>query len=734
MQEIKLKETKQAPKVQQEAPKEEELKLVPVTEYNTKPVKGDSVYYEHYYNPTPWEWPDGSPRRHNFEPEQIDEVYEKFASNLDSKPSTKPEDYTPGYFYRSRDEEWSYYNGFYMEHENVFKPEGKLYSVPFFPTLPSLELFRRNVYINQKTAVNKISMRDFDDDEFMKNLLVTLYEAKTRRYYILLYYLSEMYDMTTGFTRHKEEEMRRKHQEAIAKYKAEHPQPKKEEPKREERSYDEEDRSATNIFGDMLNRLHREAQMDYQDEEQAREDLDYRYEQRSPEPPRRRMFDSGYREDPYYDYRPREEFYRDYQRPSREEMDYENQFRQGLRDAANGNIPLDDNEGYPGGWRRNDYVDLGSQLREEMRRDEGYRRPYRGTHTNARETFVRNVLRMKGLNDSQINEKLRRPAMPPRYEESYRREEDDEEFAPSKLTIRLSNGTEKHVTIGGYVPRYMYDYDINRRRFYAPLTKDLPVWRSPSEIEAMKRTAKFRDMSASEFFERFGEYEEAVAMGERRKQESNRLVNSYNHRAYKECMVGMSTQFPYSVNSGLEHLEIAMKTDQVAKLLERERIIRKYHLDNPEVVKKMGSETVTLNRAWLPYLKREIPFNDAKWTIEDKEAYRIQKYLYNKGMDDKDVDELIKNGTFTITPEMKAEGFIRQHYSVDYYTAEESKKILNSKEYKDYLQDLAKRTGMSAERIRDNSLKRRRFYENILRQHPELKARTYDKVYREDLL
>lgn len=668
----------------EESPKEEKTVVETTTKKEPKKeYSGSELYYEKYYNPNPWQWEDGKPRRHNFTQEQIDECYKKCTSSLDANKNLPYEKYTPGYSYSEVNKEWLYYNGLYVSVENSFEPKGKFYSVPVYPIKPSLQMFRKLVYDNQFMALNKVTEEQFNDDDTMKDLLELAYNAKVERYKTLLYYLSEMVDMTTGLSRHESEEKDKRYQKLVEEYnKKKNKMPK----------YVEKDESpATNLFGGLLNRIARE-----EGEEliNPQEPIEQHHQNR-------RIFTSGYNPD----------FER---RDSR--MDYENRFRQGLRDAADGRIPLDDD---PFEYYNNDYRPNYSRYSyNDLRR--------------GKERFYRSILKSQGLTDKEIYEKTN--PKPPMYKDFYDTKEDDEEFKPSKLSMTI-NGKKYDFTIcEPNIPRYMYDYKLNYRRSIAPKREDVPVWRSPSEIAALKRTEKFRDMSAEEFYGNFYKYVEAVEMGERSKQNTTRIVNSYDHKNYKRCMVGMSNKFPYSVNSGLEHLEIAMKTDQVAKLLDRERIIRQYDLTNPKVIKDMGTEVVTLNKSWIPYLRHEIPFNEAKWTIEDKEAYRIQRNLYEKGMDEEDIEALIKNGKFTITPEKKVEGFIRQHYSVDYYSKEDSEKILNSKEYKEYIRKLAEETGMSAKRIHDNSLKRRRFYEHVLRQNPDIKAKTYDKVYGEDLL
>ena len=661
----------QKEEVKAEQPKEE------------KTYSGDELYYEKYYNPNPWQWEDGRPRRHNFTTEQKDEIYKKCTSSLDTNKNIPYDKYTPGYAYNAANKEWLYYNGLYVSVENSFEPKGKFYSVPVYPIKPSLDLFKELVIKSQFMALNKLTQEQLNNDDIMRNLLELAYNAKVERYKTLLYYLSEMVDMTVGLARHEEEESNKRYQQKVEEYnKKMNSMP----------SYVEKDDTATNLFGGLLNRIARE----------EGEDLFI-----SNEPPQsnpnRRMFSSGY--------------YPSYDERNNTEMDYENQFRQGLRDAANGRINLDD----PFEYYNNDYND--------------YYPNYSYSYSNikrGKERFYRSILKSQGLSDKEIYEKTN--PKPPMHEYYTVSKEEDEEFEPSKISMTINGKKYKFTICEPNIPRYMYDYNLNYRRSVAPKLEDVPVWRSPSEIAALKRTEEFRNMSAAEFYSNFYRYVEAVEMGERSKQNTTRIVNSYDHKNYKKCMVGMSNKFPYSVNSGLEHLEIAMKTDQVAKLLDRERIIRQYDLTNPKVIKNMGTEVVTLNKAWIPYLRHEIPFNEAKWTLEDREAYKIQKRLYEKGMDEEDIEALIKNGKFTITPEKKVEGFIRQHYSVDYYSKEESEKILNSEEYKEYIKKLAKETGMSAERIHDNSLKRRRFYEHVLRQNPDIKAKTYDKVYGEDLL
>lgn len=636
---------------------------------------GSKLYYEKYYNPNPWTWEDGKPRRHNFTTEEIHDCYTSCTSTLDGNLKLSPEKCTPGYAYDSNRKEWYYCNGFYLSKEKSFNPEGKFYSVPEFPVRPTLKEFKRMIEKNLNVGINKISSEELNDNKVIKKLLEDVYNAKVKRYETLLFYLSEMLDMTSGLVRHMEEEKNARYQKLV------------EEKKRREAERTP-DSTVTNIFGGLLNRLEKED--DYFVES---------HPYRIPESPYSRM--------------PERRLYETSYVPN-SRMSYEDQFRQGLRDAANGRIPLDDPFEYYN--ERRSY------------------RPYNSTSfANSRERFFRSILKSQGKTTEEINAKLH-PKTSRRVPTYDAYDDDDEEFKPSIAKVTIDGVTKEYV-VGGkvHVPRYMYDYDINYRRSIAPRVKDLPVLRTPSELEAMKRTERFRNMSASEFFEKFYEYAEAVEIGERRKRNTTRMVNSYDHKNYKECMVGMSNKFPYSVNSGLEHLEIAMRTDQVAKLLERERIIREYDLENPKVIANMGTEKITLKQSWIPYLTREIPFNHNKWTLADREAYSVQKMLYEKGMNNSDIEKLINEGEFIVTPEMKVEGFIRQHYSVDYFTKEESEKIINSAEYKDYINNLAKETGMSAERIIDNSNKRRKFYENILKQHPYLKEKTYDKIYGKDL-
>lgn len=635
---------------------------------------GSKLYYEKYYNPNPWTWENGKPRRHNFTDEEIHECYTSCTSTLDGNLKLSPEKCTPGYAYDSNRKEWYYCNGFYLSKEKSFNPEGKFYSVPEFPVRPTLKEFKRMIEKNLNVGINKISSEELNDNKLIKKLLEDVYNAKVKRYETLLFYLSEMLDMTTGLVRHMEEEKNARYQKLV-------------EEKNRREAERTSDSTVTNIFGGLLNRLEKED--DYFVESHS-----YRMQESPYRIPERRLYETSYV-------------------PNRR-MSYEDQFRQGLRDAANGRITLDEPFEYYN--ERRSY------------------RPYNSTSfTNSRERFFRSILKSQGKTTEEINAKLH-PKTSRRFPTYDAYDDDDEEFKPSIAKVTIDGVTKEYV-VGGkvHVPRYMYDYDINYRRSIAPRVKDLPVLRTPSELEAMKRTERFRNMSASEFFEKFYEYAEAVELGERRKRNTTRMVNSYDHKNYKECMVGMSNKFPYSVNSGLEHLEIAMRTDQVAKLLERERIIREYDLENPKVIANMGTEKITLKQSWIPYLTREIPFNHNKWTLADREAYSVQKMLYEKGMNNSDIEKLINEGEFIVTPEMKVEGFIRQHYSVDYFTKEESEKIINSAEYKEYINNLAKETGMSAERIIDNSNKRRKFYENILKQHPYLKEKTYDKIYGKDL-
>lgn len=788
-----------------------QLRTVEVTEPNKKGIKGSDFYFRRIYNPNPWEWPDGTIRRHNFEREQIDAAYHACCSSIDADPDLPVEYYTPGYILKP-DKTWDYYNGFYRTQEPSFDAEGKLYKVPEYPKMESLSEFIRKIRLSQRIAINKVTKADIENTELMRATLIRVYYAKLDRYYKVLHYMADMYDMTVGLT----ERNHRLHQEALGKDPNKEMTPEEREAAfargekylkryRERREREQQESRQSREASDDF--FHLEDFCSNEEEHHASEhdvlssimggiglnDLDDRPDDRDDHrDDRRYLQDYGY-DDPYYDRRPREPFYHDpmydydtslpgynmgykgftdpdiFEHPERynipkdegnkphfsdtsraidltkiygdgnNDMETENKFREGLRKAANGEIPLDDTDGdddHPFGYG---YDKEGNRLEEiptinyyDGTCNQAYY-DYCNGRTPHRIALAKAIWRSQGLSEKEIMDKL----YPPKEALRNPYYDDDDDFPEeSYIWIKKDGKVYRHTICGknSHIPRYMYDAKYNAYRDSLPEVKDLPPVMSPAEASLRRRIEKFRGMSGREFLARFGEFREAVDAGERRSREDDRLVNSYDHGAYKECMIGMSTKFPYSVNSGLEHLEIAMKTDQVAKLLERERIIRHFNLRDPKALQQFKEEVVKLNKAWIPYLTREIPFNDATWTIEDREAYRLQKMLYEKGMDNKDVEALIKNGSFTVTPEMKLEGFIRQHYSVDYYTKEESEKILNSKEYKDFLAKMARDTGMSVEKINDNMLKRRKFYEHILRQHPDLKAKTYDQVYKEDIL